>query len=920
MVMKRVVVTITFLLLCGGVSTAQEKDLDVIRIDSLSTQTIFTKSLAGKVPGVMVFATDGMPDSTPDIYFRGYSVYGGSPFILLNGLPFFGDISSLNVNDIESVTVLKDVSDVLVYGDNASNGILSVRTRQASRKGLSVTASWRTGAVLRQGRDYRTMDTPEYLETWWEAYRNDYLQNYSPALSPAEAGNKALAELFHLGNPYGLPTNQIIDPATGKFIATSDPLWNDDLNWRDYVERTGILHDGSLAVNYGCRLADFRANLGYTDDNSYVIGAGLKRYSASVNAEIRPFSGFRIATSMLGTVSSRSGWQSGYSADPFSFVRHIGNLYPVHQHNADGSYKLTAEGEPILDFGFESRTQYAGKNGAGMMEFDRNNETRRQMLNATLKAEWRFLEHFTLEASGNLAFHSKNQYVEQGYRGDYPGGISTYYVSSVSNLSEQHNHSFRGAAAYEQVFGKVGIKLRAGYELTKVATVYDQEKKAIGIGASVAGSTPRYTTTTSYGGWFSSANLQFFNALTLSGTIRLNDIHYSIDRENVTIVTPDANGVFSYGLDMGWRMDRLPILSGVQGLDRLQLNLSFGQMGNATSGDIQEITAGVSFALFNRIQASVNWYDRTVSDSLSMYTMTNSSANISNISYVFWGPTIRNQGLEIELGADIVKTSRFLVSLSGNVNLMNDFFVDTGNGSYNNGYLRCEAGHHPRSLWLPLYVGAEPSTGKPLYQAKEPEDPSYEMYASQIFTVDGQQCTYNPNAAKSDWVGKAAPTLVGGVELIVKYKSLALSLDGCFQAGGKRLDFEYRDLMSTKYNRSYGRLHTDLERRWKNPGDHTDVPVVNIYGDSFETAGSSRWLVSTDAFEFTCACLSYDLALPSVKGISGVTLYCAANNFLMLSAREGVYPRQGIFNYSISGSVSAPARTFSLGARFSLGG
>lgn len=914
MVMKRVVVTIAFLLLCGGVSTAQEKDLDVVRIDSLSTQTIFTKPLVGKVPGVMVFATDGMPDSTPDIYFRGYSVYGGSPFILLNGLPFFGDISSLNVNDIESVTVLKDVSDVLVYGDNASNGILSVRTRQASQKGISVTASWRTGAVLRQSRDYRTMDTPQYLETWWEAYRNEYLQYYSPA----EAGNRALEAMSHYCglNAYGVPANQVIDPATGKFIAQGDPLWKDDLNWRDYVEHTGILHDGSLAISLGSRRADLRAHLGYTDDNSYVIGAGLQRYTASLNAEVRPFAGFKVAASVLGTVSSRTGWQSGYSEDPFSFVRNIGNLSPVHLHNADGSYKLSAEGEPVLDFGFDSRSQYAGKNGAGMMEFDRNNETKRRMLNATLQAEWRFLEHFTLEASGHLASHSRNQYVQQGYRGDYSGEINTYYVSSVSNLSEQHNHSFRGAAAYEQVFGKVGIKLRAGYELTKVATVYDQEKQSIGEGATVGEATPRYTTTVSYGGWFASTSLRLSDLWTLSGIIRENDIHRTTDREGFSFLSPDTKGRLSYGLHSVVSIDRLPFLAGVRGLDRLQLNVSLGQMGNqASSGDIRELTAGISFGLLNRIRGSLNWYDRTVSDSLSRAVYADI---LSPAKYT--GPTIRNRGLEIELGGDLVKTSRFLVSLSGNLTLMNDLLVDTGNGAYNSGSFWCEKGHHPRSFYLPVYLGADPMTGKAMYLAMDTDDPNYnDAYAEKIFTRDGQRCTYYYYAAKSDWAGQAAPTLVGGVALVMKYKSLALALDGYFQAGGKCLDVGYRDLISANDSRCFGRLHTDLERSWKNPGDRTDVPMLDA-GDYSYSMTPSRWLVSTDMFELTRACLSYDLATPFLKGVSGITVYVTADNFLMFSARDGVYPRQYAFNASVSGSVSAPARTVSLGARFSLGG
>lgn len=908
--MKRAFIVIVFQLLCAFISVAQSRDSAVVAVDSLAPQTIFTKSLVGKVPGVMVFATDGMPDSKPGIYFRGYSVHGGTPFILLNGLPFFGDISSLNANDIESVTVLKDISDILVYGDNASEGILSVRTRQASQKGISVTASWRTGAVLRQGRDYRTMDTPQYLETWWESYRNSYLEHYSSA----EAGNMALESMFSYDlNAYGVPANQVIDPSSGKYIAQGEPLWKDDLNWRDYVEHTGVLHDGSLAISLGSRRADFRANLGYTDDNSYVIGAGLQRYTASLNAEVRPFAGFKMAASVLGTVSSRTGWQSGYSEDPFSFVRNIGNLYPVHQHNANGSYKLTAEGEPILDFGFDSRVQYAGKNGAGMMEFDRNNGTKRQMLNSTLNAEWRFLGHFTLEASGNLAFYSKNQYAEQGYRGAYPGGISTYYVSSVSNLSEQHNHSFRGAAAYEQDFGKVGIRLRAGYELTKVATVYDQEKKAIGEGATVGEATPRYTTAVSYGGWLASTSLRLSDLWTLSGIIRENDIHRTIDREGSSIVNPDTEGRLSYGLHSAVNIDRLPFLASVRGLDQLQMNVSLGQMGNqASSGDIRELTAGISFGLFGRIRGSAAWYDRIVTDSLSLVFFTGLLPPDPVTEYS--GPTIRNRGLEVALGADLVKTNHFLMSLSGNVTLMNDIFVDTGHGTYSSGNIRFEEGHHPRSFYLPVYLGADPQTGKVMYLAKDTDDPDYsDSYADLIFTRDGQRCTYYQYAAKSDWAGQAAPTLVGGVALVMKYKSLALALDGYFQAGGKCLDARYGDLMSPTDSRRLGRLHVDLERSWKNPGDYTDVPVLNAGDYSY-----SMMLVSTDMFELTRACLSYDLATPFLKGVSGVTVYVTANNFLMISARDGLYPRQYAFNASVSGSVCAPARTVSIGARINL--
>ena len=89
-----------------------------------------TASLAGRATGVIVESSGGEPGSTPSISIRG----GGAPIYVIDGvISDSWDFNTLNPNDIESLSILKDAASLAVYGSRAANGIVMVKTKQAER-------------------------------------------------------------------------------------------------------------------------------------------------------------------------------------------------------------------------------------------------------------------------------------------------------------------------------------------------------------------------------------------------------------------------------------------------------------------------------------------------------------------------------------------------------------------------------------------------------------------------------------------------------------------------------------------------------------------------------------------------------------------------------------------------------------------
>ena len=205
---------------------------EVIKNEQLEKMNVVsvTKALEGTSPGLQVMGGTGQPGSGAEIRIRGIGSLSSSsaPLYVLNGVVFDGDISSINPDDIESISVLKDAASAALYGARGANGVIMIQTKKgnAEKSTLSVKAVW--GFSSRAIPEYSRIGIKDYYETSWEAYRNALV---GTGQSMEKASEYAAANLINkqLGgyNNYNIPADKLIS-ADGKVDASARLLYHDN--------------------------------------------------------------------------------------------------------------------------------------------------------------------------------------------------------------------------------------------------------------------------------------------------------------------------------------------------------------------------------------------------------------------------------------------------------------------------------------------------------------------------------------------------------------------------------------------------------------------------------------------------------------------------------------------------------------------
>jgi hypothetical protein len=173
--------------------------------------------------------------------------------------------------------------------------------------------------------------------------------------------------------------------------------------------------------------------------------------------------------------------------------------------------------------------------------------------------------------------------------------------------------------------------------------------------------------------------------------------------------------------------------------------------------------------------------------------------------------------------------------------------------------------------------------------------------------------------AIKDWEGISTPDVSGGITTDLKYKNFSLSLLFNYQLGGQMYDGGYADLMTAPTGSAVlgSNKHVDILKRWQKKGDITNIPRLEKFDDANQNAGTSnRWLISSDMLELANATLNYTLpkAVVNQFGIHGLRFYVSADNALLFTKRQGIYPRKNIFSgYAGNPDVYLPARVYTLG-------
>ena len=234
--------------LTGSVSTLGDRDFNQ------GVTTSPQELMLGRVAGVVITSNSGRPGSGSTIRIRGGSSLGGAtndPLIVIDGFPvddgniagISNPLNTLNPNDIESFTVLKDASAAAIYGSRASNGVIIITTKKGSEGKLKVGFN----------TDF-TLSTPiDFVEV---LNGDEYRKLINDRIAAGKAG---------------------LDSS----IATR--LGSEDTDWQDLVYRNGTATNNNLTLSGNIKNIPFRASYGYTNEQGIVETTKASRHSLSLN-------------------------------------------------------------------------------------------------------------------------------------------------------------------------------------------------------------------------------------------------------------------------------------------------------------------------------------------------------------------------------------------------------------------------------------------------------------------------------------------------------------------------------------------------------------------------------------------------------------------------------------------------------------
>jgi TonB-dependent SusC/RagA subfamily outer membrane receptor len=268
--------------------------------------------------GVQVNSTYGQDEDYPTVIIRGFTTINGSnkPLYVLDGVVFGGTLADLNMQDIESISVLKDAGAAALYGNRASNGVLLITTKKGKNAKPTINLTVNQGFFERGIPEYDRMNADEFMETMWTGYRNQLMTSnpttYPDAATAGAEASKSLVEGVLVYNIYNKPGDQLFD-ANGKLVAGAEiyPGIAEDLDWFKPVIRNGHRQEYVLSGDGRTDKSDYYFSANYIDEKGFVINSGWRRFSGFAKMNLTPNKWFKTGFTLRGSSQKTQKTNSG---------------------------------------------------------------------------------------------------------------------------------------------------------------------------------------------------------------------------------------------------------------------------------------------------------------------------------------------------------------------------------------------------------------------------------------------------------------------------------------------------------------------------------------------------------------------------------------------------------------------------------
>ena len=895
----------------GSVSTVEADQANVGVITNAN------QMLQGRVAGLQMVTNNGEPGGGAQIRIRGGTSISASndPLYVVDGIPLQNEntvagaygaldintalprspLNTINPNDIESITVLKDASATAIYGSRGANGVILIQTR----RGLS-------------GRPSIDYDT--YVAAASPARHLDFLngdQYRSFVQQQVSAGNLPASQLTGLGTA--------------------------NTNWEDALTRTGYTTSHNLSFAGGAGATTYRASLNYFDQQGVVIANGLKRYQGRLNAQHQAFDG-RLGLGLTLTASRVNNTYlpmengGGFSGGVFTNMAIYNPTQPVIDPTtgkyyeigtgAQGTRNPVALAEQITDVAPENRVL---GNLTGSLE-----------LIPSLTAQT------TLGVDYSDAVR-QSYYPLSNPIGASVGGAARQAERSLQNLNFQQLLTYTPKIGRNQELDVVGgyeysTFNNHGFEVISQGFVTDVFLyNNLGAGTQANSPAPvSYIQESKLVSFFSRANYGYADKYFLTGVIR-RDGSSRLAEGNKWSVFP--------ALSASWRISNEDFMRG-RAFSSLALRAGWGRQGNQavqpygtqlllkadngskypfgssiTTGLVaaqvanpdlkwetsEQTNVGVDWGIkSDRITGILDFYQKTTKDLLLRVAVPQPAVVDSRIENV---GAVQNRGVEATIEARLIdQGARTLSSglvLSVERNKVTDLgagrdFIITGNvfGQGQSGRFaqRLIPGQPMGTFWGPHFLRVD-AAGKQVFSC----------VAASVGCVNGE--TFSPTGADEGIIGNANPSFSLGFHSNANWNKFDASWNWRGEFG--RDVFNNTALVySTKGNAKQGRnfLATAL-------ADPTGISEPSIY--------SSRWIENGRFIRLQNVTVGYTFTLPQLTG-RPTRVYVSGDNLLLFTPYTGYDPEvftdatvNGVGTRGIDYLTYPRARTITTGVRLS---
>ncbi|HCD77523.1 MAG TPA: TonB-dependent receptor [Prevotella sp.] len=848
-------------------SVSQLKAEDFKSGSNLSAQQL----MQGAFAGVNIAQNSGKPGGSTTIRVRGGTSVNASndPLYVIDGVPidanagsgqsnistynndFFDQesanpLSMLNPNDIESIDVLKDASATAIYGSRGANGVIMITTK----KGKAGVQQLNYGYSIGFSNAAKKLD-----------------------MLSGDEYRKVCKDL-------NLPLND----------------GGENHNWQDEIMHTGLQQSHYLSFMSGGEYTNYRASLSYNNNGGIMRGARNESYSGRVNINHSALDGklkFVLNMNYGETHSNQAPTSSTVGSEMGSSMLYEAYVFnptlPVYTSDGDYNDVRPYRVQP-LSYIHELLDKRNNKRFIG-----------------NLKADWNFYKPFTFEVNIGYTNNSqdRNSYISKSnLLGDGTGGrVTVQRLKDYSKLMEL-------ILKYNQQFGEHRIDAMAGYSYqyfwneglnTAAYGFQSDEFKWYNLAAAkTIESITSYAESNKLISFYGRANYSYANRYLFTATVR-RDGSSRFGKDNKWGTFPSFAA--------SWRITEEPFFK-ADAISNLKLRASWGMTGNQEIGNYNAISTlgaqswgyifggdkttvvlpqqyanpdlkwestsqtdiGLDFGfLDNRIRGSIDWYYKKTKDLLLTVAVPSPSLITTQLANV---GAVRNTGIELELGFDIMRTKDFSWDATLNFASNKNKLTSLSNSKWSGDEV----------LWAPCNGQGLSGQYSQLIMVGEPLGT---FYGKKFIGLDENGMEMYANDGKSQIIGCAQPDFTYGITTNLRYKNWSLSLN----------------FRGSQGNDVYNNTANNFMYLNSLPGRNVLAAAVNS-GISVNQAKtySSQFIEDGSFFRLDNLTLGYDFKLPCLK-ITNARAYFTAQNLFCITGYDGLDPEVNTDTQGKGGSI-----------------